>query len=126
MKSQRHAVHYKLRRGGNLCTPGIPGVIFFLSVLPALAPKKPQLTKSRAPKPTNSAYAEFANQNAGSTGENAYQGGNRRTVPEFGKAEFCSFGTRRLHKAGRFRCQNASPLKFSLLYQSKNKIPPLA
>ncbi len=42
----------------------------------------------------------------GSTGENAYQGGNWHTVPEFGFAEFWSFGTGRLHKAGRFRCQS--------------------
>ena len=45
----------------------------------------------------------------GSTGENAYQGGNWHTVPEFGFAEFWSFGTGRLHKAGRFRCQNGLP-----------------
>ena len=63
--------------------------------------KSPYLAKSREPKPTNSAYAEFANQNAGSIDgfgtektptyqkplakapkKNAgFKGGNRQTIP---------------------------------------------
>ena len=38
--------------------------------------------------------AEFGEKNAGSTGENAYQGGNRQTIQEFCFAEFLSFCTR--------------------------------
>ena len=61
-------------------------------------------------KPRAKAYefsgAEFGEKNAGFIGGKTFQGGNRRTVPEFGKAEFWSFGTGRLHKAERFRCQN--------------------
>ena len=76
----------------------------------ALAHKMPLLTKRREPKPTNSAYAEFANQNAGSIGGKTFQGENRQTIAK--SAAFCSFGTRRLHKRGLFLCQNAFPLKF--------------
>ena len=47
----------------------------------ALAHKMPLLTKRREPKPTNSAYAEFANQNAGFIGGKTFQGGNRHTIP---------------------------------------------
>ena len=59
----------------------------------ALAHKNSLLTKRCEPKPTNSACAEFANQNAGSINEKTFQSENRRTVQEFCFAEFLSFCT---------------------------------
>ena len=56
-----------------------------------MAHKNSLLTKRREPKPTNSACAEFANQNAGFIGGKTFQGENRQTVREFGFAEFWSF-----------------------------------
>ena len=58
----------------------------------ALTHKNSLLTKRREPKPTNSACAEFANQNAG------FIGGNRHTIQEFCFAEFLRFCTRLLLK----------------------------
>ena len=46
-----------------------------------MAPKKPLLTKRREPKPTNSAYAEFANQNAGFIGGKTFQSENPGKLP---------------------------------------------
>ena len=67
----------------------------------------------REPKPTNSACAEFANQNAGFIGGKTFQGENRQTNAK--SAAFCSFGTRQLHKLRVFRCQNVSPFCLTTL-----------
>ena len=64
----------------------------------ALTHKNSLLTKRREPKPTNSACAEFANQNAGFIGGKTFQGENRQTIQEFCFAEFFSFCTRLLIK----------------------------
>ena len=60
----------------------------------ALAHKNSLLTKRREPKPTNSACAEFANQNAGFIGGKTFQGENRQTIPRIRLRrilEFCAF-----------------------------------
>ena len=79
----------------------------------ALAQKKPFLSKRPKPKPTNSAYAEFGYRLPISKARTGVQSQNSAC------AEFWSFGTGRLHKAGRFRCQNASPLKFDYFWKSR-------
>ena len=78
-----------------------------------MAHKNSLLTKRREPKPTNSACAEFANQNAGFIGGKTFQGENRQTIAK--SAAFCSFGTRQLHKLRVFRCQNVSPFCLTTL-----------
>ena len=60
----------------------------------ALTHKNSLLTKRREPKPTNSACAEFANQNAGFIGGKTFQGENRQTIPRIRLRrilEFCAF-----------------------------------
>ena len=60
----------------------------------ALAHKNSLLTKRREPKPTNSACAEFANQNAGFIGGKTFQGENRQTIPRIRLRrilKFCAF-----------------------------------
>ena len=72
---------------------------------PALAPKKPCLTKSPKPNPDTACRVPKR--------KPAYYPGNSA------QAEFPGFGTWRLHKIGRFRCQNASPLKFVYFIKSR-------
>ena len=56
----------------------------------ALAHKNPFLSKRPKPKPRIQLTLN-SGKDAGSTGENAYQGGNRQTIQEFCFAEFLSF-----------------------------------
>ena len=78
----------------------------------ALAHKNSLLTKRREPKPTNSACAEFANQNADFIGGKTFQGENRQTIPRIRLRrilEFCAFAKKNavsLTNQGRKGCQN--------------------
>ena len=107
----------------HLKNPNLPKAVSQSPRIPLWHLKSRYLPNASSQSPEFSG-AEFANQTAGSIGGKTFQSenrqtiprirlrrilellhrdvgktGNRRTVPEFGFAEFLSFGTRRLHKA---------------------------
>ena len=86
-----------------------------------MAHKNSLLTKRREPKPTNSACAEFANQNAGFIGGKTFQGENRQTIPRIRLRrilKFCAFAKKNavsLTNQGCKGCQNVSPFCLTTL-----------
>ena len=110
---QPKANYPRIRHQPNSCAfVSLQGKTLFIWQIKVAKTAKAKLC-AREPKPTNSACAEFANQNAGFIGGKTFQGENRQTNAK--SAAFCSFGTRQLHKLRVFRCQNVSPFCLTTL-----------
>ena len=100
-------------------SPDLPKAVSQSLRIPLWHIKSPDLSKAVSQSPRIQLTLNSVIRMPISLAEKHSKAKTGKLSPEFGFAEFWSFGTRRLHKRWLFRCQNVSPLYFAYFIKSR-------